>query len=417
MSKDSDYRFKTQNQYTGKLQVYVNNEKDNTPIANAIIRIYRMNELNILIDEIYTNNSGQSPVLELSAPPLSYSMEPMDILPYEPYMLQISSPNNMTVEIYGTQIFPNVTAIQPVQLPSIQDTIMIKKIIIGNHTLNEYYSPPVLNEIEKQIIRTDELLEIPNHVIIHTSVPSDDVAINLCTGYRDYIKNVVANEIYPTWPIETIYANIIATLSFTLNRIYTRYYKKLGYTFDVTSTNAFDNKWIYGRNYYDNISIIVDNIFNFYLSKPGIKQPILTPYCNGKLVLCQNMMEKWISKDLGFQGYKAIEILRYFYGNSLFMNETHNISNLQYPYPGTDLTLDSSGDNVLIIQQYLNKISSIYSDIPSIEENGIYSQQTVNAILKYQDIFFLPATGIVDIGTWYSIMMFFNKFNSTIIEC
>jgi hypothetical protein len=323
----------------------------------------------------------------------------------------------MTVEVYGTQIFPNVTAIQPIHLPPKQVINNLKRIVIEDHTLTGYYSPAVLDVAEKQIVDTGEPVVIPDHIMIHNSVPSDDLASNYCTGYKDYIMNVVSNEIYPTWPIETIYANVLATLSFTLNRVYTKWYASQGYNFDVTSTNSFDNLWIYGRNYYKNIKNIVDNIFNYYLSKPSITQPILTAYCRGELALCKNMMEKWISKDLGANGYNATQILQYFYGDSLYINATNRISGVQHLWQGTNLSLHSTGDDIVIIQQYLNKIAEIYTEIPYLLVNGIYDQNTLNAVSKYQDIFLLPVTGIVDVGTWYDIMLFFSKYTNSIIVC
>jgi hypothetical protein len=219
--------------------------------------------LDNLLEEIYTDISGNSPIIELPAPPLAYSLEPLDVLPYTTYIIQISAPQKITVEIYGTQIFPEVTAIQPVKLPPAQAINTVKRIIIEPHTLASNYSPQVVDEREKQVVDTGEPVVIPDHIIVHNSVPSDEFAINFCTNYKDYIKNVVSNEIYPTWPVETIYANILAALSFTLNRIYTNWYPKQGYNFNITSRYAFDNKWVYGRNYYNNISVIVDYIFNY----------------------------------------------------------------------------------------------------------------------------------------------------------
>lgn len=416
-SKDSIYTFQSQDQSYGKLQVKVNSEINKEPIENATVKIYRMNNLDTLIEEMHTNISGQTSVIELMAPPHYYSMEPYNILPYEPYMMQVSSPDLTTVEIYGTQIFPEVLAIQLVNLPPKLPDYEVKKIFIGAHTLSAFYSPPVVTEIEREILDIDQQVIIPEHIVIHPSVPSNRTAINLCTGYKDYIKNVVSNEIYPTWPIETIYANVLATLSFTLNRIYTNWYPRQGYDFNVTNTNVFDNKWIYGRNYYENISNIVDYVFNYYLSKPGITQPILTPYCKGKLILCQNMLEKWISKDLGMEGYEAIDILRYFFGDSLYLNSTNNISGVEYLWSGVDLAINSSGEDVRIIQEYLYNIAVIYREIPIIEVNGIYNAATEKAVTIYQRIFNLPETGMVDVGTWYSIIMFFNKYNNIALEC
>ncbi|WMJ87247.1 peptidoglycan-binding domain-containing protein [Anaerocolumna sp. MB42-C2] len=415
--KNIIYPFQSENKSYGKLLVKVNNEMSKKPVENATVRIYNMKNQSKILEETQTNISGQTLVIELLAPPVYYSMEPYDVLPYEPYILQISAPDFQTVEIYGTQIFPEVLAIQPVNLSHASNTIDTKKIIIGAHTLSGYYPPSVVTEIEKEIINTDEPVIIPDHLIVHTGIPSDTIVPNLCTGYKDYIKNVVSNEIYPTWPIETIYANIFATLSFTLNRFYTNWYPGQGYDFNITDTNVFDNKWIYGRNYYDNISNIVDSFFYYYLSKPGITQPLLTPYCKGALIKCRNMMEKWISKDLGTDGYQAINILRYFFGESLYLNSTNNNAGVSYLWPGVELSIGFSGDAITIIQDYLNNIATVYPEIPVNKSNGIYSKTTEEAVKVYQRIFSLPITGKVDVGTWYSIMLFFNKYNNTVLRC
>jgi hypothetical protein len=146
-------------------------------------------------------------------------------------------------------------------------------------------------------------------------------------------------------------------------------------------------------------------------------QPILTPFCKGKFILCEDMMEKWISKELGTQGYTAIQILQYFFGDSLYINATNNISKVQYNWSGTDLSLNSTGDEVMILQQYLIRIAEIYTQLPIVEVNGIYDQLTADSVKTYQSIFRFPVSGTVDVGTWYSIMMFFNQYNNVVLIC
>ena len=212
----------------------------------------------------------------------------------------------------------------------------------------------------------------------------------------------MSSEIYATWPESTIYANTLAIMSFTLNRVYTEWYRNQGYDFTITSSTAYDQKWIYGRNIYANIDRIVDSIFANFLSRPGVRQPIFTSYCDGNRVTCEGLSQ-WGSRYLGEQGYTPIEIIRYYYGNDMYINSTQYISGIPSSWPGYDLTIGSSGQKVLQLQQQLNRIAQNYPAIPTIAEDGIYGSGTADAVRTFQRIFGLPATGIVDYPTWYKI--------------
>jgi hypothetical protein len=179
-------------------------------------------------------------------------------------------------------------------------------------------------------------------------------------------------------------------------------YRNKGYDFTITSSTAYDQKWIYGRNIYDNISRIVDSIFNNYLSRPGVKQPIFTSYCDGNRVTCSGLSQ-WGSKYLGDQGYTAMEIIRYYYGNDMYINSSEYISGIPSSWPGYDLSVGSSGQKVLQMQQQLNRIAQNYPAIPKIAEDGIFGSKTENAVKVFQRVFNLPATGIVDFPTWFKI--------------
>ena len=239
--------------------------------------------------------------------------------------------------------------------------------------------------------------------MVHDGAPSDSTARNYYVSYTDYIKNVASSEIYATWPESTITANILAIMSFTLNRVYTEWYRNKGYDFTITSSTAYDHKWIYGRNIFDSISRIVDEIFDQYLARPGVKQPILTQYCDGKRVTCPNWMSQWGSKMLGDQGYSPIEIIRNYYGSSMYVNTADQISGIPSSWPGYNLTIGSSGDKVRQMQEQLNRIAEVYTAIPVIAADGIFGNDTRNAVTEFQNIFGLPKTGIVDFKTWYKI--------------
>ena len=244
---------------------------------------------------------------------------------------------------------------------------------------------------------------MPEYVVVHDGAPSDSTARDYYVTYKDYIKNVASSEIYATWPDATLRANILAIMSFTLNRVYTEWYRNKGYDFTITSSTAFDHKWIYGRNIFQNISRIVDDIFQNYLSRPNVKQPILTQYCDGQRVSCPNWMSQWGSKDLGDQGYSFIEILRYYYGSEMYVNEADEIAGIPSSWPREDLSIGSRGEKVRQMQSQLVRIARAYPAIPVIAADGIYGPRTAEAVEMFQSIFGLPVTGVVDYATWYKI--------------
>lgn len=180
-------------------------------------------------------------------------------------------------------------------------------------------------------------------------------------------------------------------------------YRNKGYDFTITSSTAFDHKWIYGRNIFSSISRIVDEIFDSYLSRPNVTQPILTQYCDGKRVSCPNWMSQWGSKDLGDSGYSFIQILRYYYGSSMYVNEADEIAGIPASWPRVDLSIGSRGEKVRQMQAQLARISRAYPAIPTIAADGIYGPATQNAVREFQSVFGLPPTGVVDYSTWYKI--------------
>ena len=238
---------------------------------------------------------------------------------------------------------------------------------------------------------------------VHDGAPGDSTAANYYVRYRDYIKNVASSEIYATWPDATIRANVLAIMSFTLNRVYTEWYRGKGYVFTITSSTAYDHKFIYGRNFFQSISQVVDEMFENYLSRPNVRQPILTQYCDGQRVTCPDWMSQWGSKYLGDQGYSAIDILRSYYGNDMYINSAEGISGIPASWPGYDLGVGASGPKVRQLQEQLARISRAYPAIPTITADGVYGSRTREAVEKFQSVFGLPVTGIVDYPTWYKI--------------
>ncbi len=283
--------------YTGSgfLQVDVVSSQNNFPIKDARISISAEATPDTVIEQLTTNSSGQTPNLSLAAPPLEYSLIPSDIRPYSEYHLLVEAPGYKPVTIDGTEILADATSIQNVRMEPVDDsTPANNNIVIPDHTLYGSYPPKIAENEVKPVTDTGEIVlsrvVVPETIIVHDGVPSNSSAKNYYVPYRDYIKNVASSEIYATWPQATIVANVLAILSFTMNRVYTEWYRGKGYDFTITSSTAYDHKWIYGRNIYESISTVVDEIFDNYLSRPNVKQPILTQYCDGRQVQCPNWM-------------------------------------------------------------------------------------------------------------------------------
>ena len=250
------------------------------------------------------------------------------------------------------------------------------------------------------------LPNIPETITVHLglpNVPAEDVTVS----FPDYIKNVASSEIYPTWPEEAIRANIYAQITYVLNRVYNEFYRSQGYDFDITNTTQFDQKFIKGRDIYENISRIVDDIFNDYVVEQGRVDPFFTAYCNGTTTLCEGLSQ-WGTVDLARQGFTPFRILQYYYGNDIGIVENAPISANIPSYPGVLRTGDA-GNDVKTIQLQLNRIRQNYPAIPVIEEtNGVFDLQTEAAVEAFQSIFNLLADGIVGKATWYQLKYIYN---------
>lgn len=392
---------------TGLLQVNVSSALEMLPIANATVTISPSKLPDQMLAQVTTDESGQTPAITMSTPPLSYSESPSEPRPYAEYDILVNAMGYDIMFVEGTQVLADTLSIQEILLMPLEANSDVEEsVFIPDHTLYGVY-PAKLPESEiKPVEETGEIVlsrvVIPEYIVVHDGLPNDALAKNYYIPYKDYIKNVVSNEIYATWSENTIYANVLAIQSFTLNRVYTEWYRNKGYDFTITSSTAFDQKWVYGRNVFDNIDRIVDSIFNNYLSRPGITQPIFTSYCDGQRVTCSGLSQ-WGSKYLGDQGYSAIEIIRYYYGNDMYINTTEQISGVPSSWPGYTLSIGSYGNEVGTIQRQLNRIAENYPALPSIPVDSIYGSLTGDAVRIFQRIFNLPQTGTVDFATWYAI--------------
>ena len=391
----------------GTLQILVNTRLQNRPVADARVSISYTGDPERIIEELRTDSSGRTPEMELPTPPLEYSMEPGMNQPYSEYTLQITAPGFAPVEVSGSELLPGQFSRQPVFLDPLTPEEQYEDIVIPEHTLYGEYPEKIPEDEIKPTNETGEIVlsrvVVPEYVVVHDGVPSDSTARDYYVRYRDYIKNVASSEIYATWPTATIEANVLAIMSFTLNRVYTEWYRNRGYDFTITSSTAYDQKWIYGRNIYESISYVVDEIFADYLSRPNVKQPILTQYCDGQRVSCPNWLSQWGSKNLGDRGYSAVQIVRYYYGQDMYINTAEEISGIPASWPGYNLDIGASGDKVRQLQEQLNAIAEVYSAIPAVSVDGIYGEQTKESVRRFQSVFGLPATGVVDYPTWYKV--------------
>ncbi len=392
---------------SGFLQVSVVAGDTMKPLQDARVSISYSGEPETDIEQLVTDSDGQTDAVELAAPPVEYSMEPGDVQPYAEYSVTVTASGYESFNVSGISLFADTTALQGIRLVPRNVTTLAGNIVIPANTLWGNFPPKIAEAETKPVGQPGEIVlsrvVVPEYIIVHDGVPTDSTARNYYERFTDYIKNVASSEIYSTWPDATLRANILAIISFTLNRVYTEWYRNRGYDFTITSSTAFDHKWVYGRNIFENISQIVDEIFTNYLSRPNVKQPILTQYCDGRRVSCPNWLSQWGSKALGDQGYSEIQILRNYYGDDMYINSAEEISGIPASWPGSNLDIGSSGSKVRQIQEQLNLIGEFYSSIPVLIPDGIYGERTADAVRAFQKIFRLPQTGIVDYPTWYKI--------------
>ena len=390
---------------SGKLRVDVTDELGR-PITGATADISYTGNPDDMIDELQTDSNGQTALITLPTPPLSYSESPGENQPYSEYNIKISAPGFAPVVINGAELFSGQTSIQSIRLIPIVEGGNARVVIIPPNVLNGNYPPKIPESEIKPVTSNSEIVlnevVVPETIVVHDGVPNDTSATNYYVPFTDYIKNVASSEIYPTWPVETLKANIIAIISFTLNRVYTEWYRNKGYNFTITSSTAYDHKWTKDRTIFEDISAVVDEVFADYVSRPNVKQPILTQYCDGKKTTCSGMSQ-WGSKALGDDGFSALEILRNYYGNNVYINTAKEVEGIPISFPGTALTIGSGGNDVRTIQEQLVRIRQTYSNIPPLAIDGIYGEDTQAAVEAFQRIFDLPVTGEVGYSTWYKI--------------
>lgn len=392
---------------SGFLRVDVSSSENRFPIEDAVVDIAAEEEPDRIIEELRTNRSGQTEEISLEAPSESLSLEPQDIRPYSEYRITVRAPGYEPVTIQGSEILAGALSLQPVRMRPVSQEETLEDVMIPAHTLYGDYPAKIPEAEIKPTGNSGEIVltqvVIPEYIIVHDGVPGDRQAPDYYVPYRDYIKNVASSEIYATWPREALVANILAIQSFTLNRVYTEWYRNKGYGFTITSSTAYDQKFIYERNIFQSISEVVDDIFDSYLSLPDVRQPVFTQYCDGRKVSCPGWMTQWGSLSLAERGYSAIEILRSFYQSEMYINTAESVAGIPSSWPGYVLDIGSYGQPVRIVQEQLNAIADIYMSIPSVIVDGIYGENTQQSVKAFQKTFGLTPDGITGRVTWYKL--------------
>lgn len=385
----------------GTLQINVFFNSIGRPAAGALVRVIDPNTSQVL-EETRTNAQGQVRGVTLATPPLDYSLQDNQPRPFNQYNVQVIYPQYEQANIFNVQLFPDSVALQSVAL-----TPSVPEILIPYPALWGTYPPKIPeSEVKRVPLPTGQVVlpepVVPGLVTVHEGRPEDTSARNVTVGFTDYIKNVASSEIYTTWPRESIKANVYAILSFTLNRVYTEWYRGKGYDFTITNSTAFDQAFTYGRNIYEEISDVVDEIFTSYISRSDLIQPLFTQYSDGNRVKREGWLSQWGSKTLADQGLNALQILKNYYGSDIILKQAKKVEGIPLSFTRV-LKIGSTGDDVRTIQQQLNTIAKNYPLINKVIVDGIYGESTAEAVRVFQQVFNLPVTGEVNFPTWYRI--------------
>lgn len=393
---------------TGKLQFQLFLGNRVTPVTNAeIIIIDTDTGAPIIGTPINVDENGTSKEFSLYTYDKSLSLTPnTKFPPNKTYNVIILSKGLKNLVILGIPIFEGETSLQQVQMLPRTKTINDREtIVIPPNSLmddTKFIENPKLPKPSRPTPKVLPYPVIPKTITVHLGPPNSS-AQNVTIPFTDYIKNVASSEIYPTWPENSIRANIIAQISFTLNRVFTEWYRSRGYNFDITNSTAYDHYFVNGRNIFDNISMIVDDIFSSYIARENFLEPLLAQYCNGTTVTCDGMSQ-WGTVDQANLGKTPFEILQTYYGNDIELRQADVIEGAPESYPGEPLKLGTVSDDVKVIQNQLNRISQNYPAIPKINPvDGNFNATTEEAVKVFQKVFNLTPDGIVGKSTWYRI--------------
>jgi len=411
-------------QPTGKLFAQVYEKDTGKPIREAKVSVSEMivdeqeqvSTSEMITDEqiprqnpiatVQTNQFGETATIALPTPPKEYSLDPLGPKPYSEYILTIEAPGYVPIMLRGIQVFEETTANQKTELIPVNRTNgdqSIQIIDIPQHKLTGQYPDQQLqlhNPDRPPADNFDIEVMIPDIVIVHGGHPKVSAAPKYTVPFKDYIKNVTAHEIYATWPKETIKANVLCVISYTLNRVYKKHYSEKGFT--ITNSTSVDHMYVHQGTTYEEINTIVDEIFSQYLIKPGKIEPFFAQYCQGKKGPCQHGgLSQFGSAHLGVQGRNHLEILFHYYRELEI--RTANYLKITKEFLGRNLQEGDHGDDVRILQTYLVQITKKHTEIPKVAVSGSFESKTASAVRSFQKKFSLPENGIVDEQTWYKL--------------
>ena len=390
----------------GYLIVNVYSDTIANPIKNARVTVSK-NGVDLITKT--TDEDGKTLPFTLETVDKIYSeKEQHEVRPYETYDVSVTALGLTPTTIEGVQIFDGVTSIQNIYLTSIDENQEGETSVITPNTLWQEYPQNIQEESSENKETTPLVLSkvlIPENIVVHDGIPTNFSAPNYTVPFIDYIKNVASSEIYSTWPEETIKANVLAIISYTLNRIFTEWYKSRGYDFTITSTTSYDQKYTVNGTIFERISRIVDEIFTNYIRQGYRIEPLLAHYKSSTTE--PGNLSQWGSKELGDQGYNYTEILKYYYGDNINIYEAETTQS--YPYSFTEaLTEGDCNLDVFKLQNTLNYIRGSYPGIPAIENpSGLFNSDTTKAVKTFQKVFNLSQTGTVNYQTWYMISYIF----------
>ena len=368
------------------------------PVEGAVVKVIKNNN-EFVIEK--TNEDGQTNKITLDTVDKSYSLEDQNLVrPYETYDVEVSALGLTPTKINGVQIFDGETSIQNIYVTSIDENSENVESTITPNTLWKNESPNLIEESDNSTFVLDKVI-IPEKIIVHDGIPSNTTAPNYAVPFVDYVKNVASSEIYSTWPTETIKANVLAIISYALNRVYTEWYRSKGYDFMITSTTSYDQKYTHNGTIFQSIAKVVDEVFDDYIRQGFRPEPLLAHYKSNTSE--PGNLSQWGSKDLGDKGYNYLEILKYYYGNNINIAQAEVGWESPYSYTKELKEGDCSRD-VYKLQNTLNYIRGSYPGIPIIENpTGLFDSNTTKAVKVFQKVFGLSQTGIVDYKTWYKI--------------
>ncbi len=391
---------------TGYVRAAASIAGQTAPVPNVLVKLYLENEITAIFEGT-TDENGILEGMSLPCPPRALSLdESSTARPYAVFTITAEKEGYEFLTVENAQVFDGETTLaQLIMQPSgalpanpLPDTTDVPEHNLYDTTPASAPSPsqscPSVGKVLDEVI-------IPDKITVHLGKPAASAA-NVTVSFRDYIKNVASSEVYPTWPEQALRANIHAQISLALNRIYTEWYKSKGYSFDITSSTSYDQYYVHGREIFDVMSRITDDIFNTYVRKTGTKNPYYTEYCDGKTVTCPGM-KQWGTVTQAEAGKNALQILKYYYGNDIEIVRTSNIGSVPSSYPGTPLRVGSTGSNVSILQRQLNRIAKDYPSFGTLAVDGVFGTAMETTVKKFQKQFSLTQDGIVGRATWYKI--------------